>query len=431
MDLIQHDQGRNHKHWSSVRAAGTSLPESRNLLAKHTIESDVDWLFMVDADMGFEPDTLDRLLAVADPVERPVVGGLAFAYKEQGMDGLNGTRAVPLPTILDWHDTPEGGGFKGRLHYPVNALVRTGATGAACILIHRTVLESIRDQFGETWFDRIMGPEGLRGEDVSFCMRVGAAGFPTYVHTGIRTNHQKTIFVSETDFWTSFEAPPATERVDVIVPTVKSRVDKIEGLARSLWASTGLARLVLVVDDDEHAGMVSHLADEVIVEPGSFAHKLNVAFDRSTGDAPWLKFVGDDCKFRAGWLDHLQHVAKNYGAKVVGSNDLANPRVVRGEHATHWMVARDYIAEVGASWDGPGVWAHEGYRHNFVDDEIVSAAIQRGVFQVALGSIVEHFHPMTGKAETDDVYEECQKHFMADARLFEKRLKQAARKHAA
>ena len=60
---------------------------------------------------------------------------------------------------------------------------------------------------------------------------------------------------------------------------------------------------------------------------------------------------GDDVRFRAGWLDHAQDVARRYGAQVVGTNDAANPRVMRGEHATHPLIRRDYIAEHGAPFD--------------------------------------------------------------------------------
>ena len=94
-----------------------------------------------------------------------------------------------------------------------------------------------------------------------------------------------------------------------------------------------------------------------------------------------------------------------------------------GDHATHWMVSRDYIDTEGASWDGPGVFAHEGYRHWFVDDEIVTAAKMRGVFQVALGAIVEHFHPMVGKAEMDEVYEKNDRYSSQDRDLFKNRVR--------
>jgi hypothetical protein len=414
------------RRWAKVRAGHQGIVDGRNQIVRDFLTSECEWLFFLDADMGFHPDALERLHAVADPVSRPIVGGLAFAYREHGMDGMGGYRAAPLPTIFEWAQHPDGQfRFTGRRHYPVNQLVRTAATGAAVILIHRSVLERMRDDeaTGNTEpFDRIMGADGLMGEDISFCMRAGALDIPIFVHTGVRTTHHKEIWVAESDFWSSFVAPFATARVDVIVPTVKARAKNLPGLAQSLWASTGLARLVLVVDDEEHAAEVQHLADVVVVEPGSFAHKINAAYPATT--APWIKVVGDDCRFHPGWLDHAQHVAGLYGAKVVGSNDLANPRVVAGDHATHWMIARDYIDDVGASWDGPGVVAHEGYRHWFTDDEIVAAAKQRGVFQVALGSIVEHLHPMTGKSEVDEVYTRSDSFADEDRKTFERRVRE-------
>ena len=73
---------------------------------------------------------------------------------------------------------------------------------------------------------------------------------------------------------------------------------------------------------------------------------------------------------------------------------------------------------MGASWDGPGVVAHEGYRHWFVDDEIVTAAKQRGGWQASLGSVVEHLHPLFGKGEQDEVYELGQAHAEQDREVF-------------
>jgi hypothetical protein len=430
MDLIQFEQMNGEgrlQQWGAMRTPGYEIPKARNDLAEQFLENtDCEWFFSVDADMGFAPWTLAQLMTVAAEKDLKLLGGLCFAYKELGMDSMNGIRAHPLPTIYQYLPTPDGSGhdFVGRAHYPVNELVRTAATGMACLLIHRTVFEKVAEKHGPTWFDRLPGSKGMRGEDISFCLRAGSAGFPVWVHTGIRTNHHKNIWVSEVDFWESFHAPPATHPVDVVVPTVKARVGNIPDLAASLKATTGLARLILVVDDDEHSDELSGYGTTVVF-PGSFARKINHAYEWSAENspAPWFQVVGDDCRFHPGWLDHSEHVARLYGAKVVGSNDLANDRVIKGEHATHWMIARDYIDEQGASWDGPGVVAHEGYRHWYVDDEIVHAARQRGVFQMALGAKIEHFHPIAGKADTDEVYEKNDKYAAQDGDLFRKREK--------
>ncbi len=68
------------------------------------------------------------------------------------------------------------------------------------------------------------------------------------------------------------------------------------------------------------------------------------------------------------------------------------------------FVRRDYIDIVGASWDGPGVVCHEGYRHWFVDNELVTHARDRGEWAPCLAAHVEHMHPLFGKAKMDPVY---------------------------
>ena len=262
--LKEHDTQNSQRigGWGAVRSSGYGIPEARNTVIDYFLTTDADWLWFVDGDMGFAPDVLDRLLDVADKNERPIVGGLCFAYMEQGFDGYNGIRSRPMPTIYEWYSEQQG--FQGRAHYPVNQLVRTAATGFAMVVIHRTVLTRIRDEYGPNWCDRLPKPktkigDGPLGEDMSFFTRVGALDIPTFVHTGIRTSHQKTIFVQEEDFWASFVAPPATVPVDVIIPTVKERVGNLTRLLQSLKATTGLATPIVVVDDQEHADAVADI----------------------------------------------------------------------------------------------------------------------------------------------------------------------------
>lgn len=422
---IGHDQRVMRGGFLAMRCGTDGLVAARNRVAEQFLAGDAEWLFVVDTDMGFAPDTVDRLIAAADPVERPIVGALAFAQREVEVDGLGGYRCQPRVTILDYIDGPHGGQFAGRTTWQANTLTRCAATGMACIVIHRSVVQAIHDQHG-TWFDRIPAADGgLLGEDVSFCVRAGAAGFPVYVHTGVRTTHLKQLWLSEQDYLAATPVPPASEQVAVIVPVMK-RPRNAEPFMRSLRATTGLATVYAVADEAdtdtadawEAAGARVLLVDHD--RPGTFAEKVNHAAAKA--DEPWLFIVGDDVKFHPGWLDHAQHTAHTTGAQVVGTNDLANPRVMAGDHGTHLLISREYVDEQGASWDGPGVVCHEGYRHWYVDDEIVTAAKQRGAWAAALGSKVEHLHPLVGKAEDDEVYRTGQRRAERDGRLFRERL---------
>lgn len=403
-----------------------SLTLARNDVARHIYENDqYEWLFWVDDDMGFEEDSLDLLLSAADPETRPIVGGLCFSQREGREDGYGGYETHALPTIMNWRRGNDGKlGFAPVAWYEPNALTKCDGTGSAFILIHRSVIEKIHDEYGPVWYDNIRHPEENFpiSEDLSFCMRAGTLNIPVYVHSGVRTTHQKTQWVQETHFWEQAIAIPATEETAVLVP-VLNRPQNAEPFMRSLRASTGLARAYAVCadSDKETWDAWDQAGAEVIAASAKpFAHKINDGY-RATRE-PWLFIVGDDVMFWPGWLDHAQYAAKITGAKVVGTNDLGNPRVVRGEHATHMLISRSYVDERGASWDGPGVVCHEGYRHWYVDDEIVTAAKQRQVWSMALASRVEHLHPAWGKGDNDDTYKLGQHYADADGRLFTKRL---------
>jgi len=183
-------------------------------------EDQADWLFWLDTDMGFAADTLDRLMDAADPVERPIVGGLCFSQREMTADEHGGWRCTAVPTVFDWakigvsdetivhgeHQrtmTGEQMGFSVRWDYPINQITRCAGTGSACILIHRSVFEQIEEKFGPIWYNRV--PNTTTGqvvsEDLSFCMRAGALDIPLYVHTGVQTTHHKEIWLGEEDYW--------------------------------------------------------------------------------------------------------------------------------------------------------------------------------------------------------------------------------------
>lgn len=161
--------------------------------------TDCEWLWTVDSDMGFAPTIVDELVTAADPVERPVVGALCFGLKETEPDGMNGWRVRAFPTLYSWAKDREGVfGFRIVRRYPPDQLVQVAGTGSACMLIHRTVAEKIREQSGDRWYDRTYQSNGTAvSEDLSFCYRVNQSGFPLFVHTGIQTTHHKQVWLGE------------------------------------------------------------------------------------------------------------------------------------------------------------------------------------------------------------------------------------------
>ena len=168
---------------------GPNLSTGRNRLCADFLErpGSPEWLFMCDTDMVLPADAIDRLIAAADPVEVPVLGALCWSLDA----------GVKVPTMYELTEKAPGVlAFTRLSRWPENAVVRVSATGAACLLIHRSVLEAVRAASGDVaapWFrETAVGPLALMGEDMTFCLRCAAAGIPVHVHTGVKAGHMKT-----------------------------------------------------------------------------------------------------------------------------------------------------------------------------------------------------------------------------------------------
>jgi len=168
--------------------SGPNISTPRNLVADEFLRSyTAPWLLMVDTDMVFAGDALDRLVAAADPVERPLLGGLCFSP----------AAGEVRPTMYELTEKEPGVlGFAHRETWPEGACVRVSATGTGFLLMHRDALEAVRKHSGDVaapWFREspVGAPLSLMGEDMTFCLRAGAAGVPVHVHTGVKIGHMK------------------------------------------------------------------------------------------------------------------------------------------------------------------------------------------------------------------------------------------------
>lgn len=162
---------------------------------------------------------------------------------------------------------------------------------------------------------------------------------------------------------------------------------------------------------------------------GDYAKKINAGY-RAT-NRPCVFTGADDILFAVGWYDQARPLLDipeesiqvlGGGATitgpfnmlsshvgVVGTNDQCNPRTFNTvnpgyPHSTHSLVARWY-ADQGASWDGPNIVYHEGYEHDYCDDELVATAKLRGSYAHADLAVVKHLHLNSGDAPDDETYQ--------------------------
>lgn len=203
----------------------------------------------------------------------------------------------------------------------------------------------------------------------------------------------------------------------IIVPVLR-RPQNVAPLIESIAATTADWSVLFVCDpdDSEEHDAIRQTDQQMIAPGGNYAHKINCGVLATT--APLIFTGADDLRFHGGWLEKAKQKLTP-GIGVVGTNDLCNARTMKGIHSTHSLVTREY-AQLGTI-DQPDRLLHEGYPHEFVDDEFVATAKSRGSYAHALESIVEHLHPQVGKAPSDALYAEQPRRMRAGRRLYLKR----------
>ena len=125
-------------------------------------------------------------------------------------------------------------------------------------------------------------------------------------------------------------------------------------------------------------------------------------------------FGSDDVIHRPGWLGAALRAMES--ADLVVVNDLHNP------NGTQALMKTSYLPR--AVFDSAGDAFHAGYHHNFADNEQHFTAWKRGQYVRAMGSIVEHLHPVfqgENAMPWDSTYAQAQVGWSHDEDLFRER----------
>lgn len=176
--------------------SGPRIAQARNDVCHSFLANSAkpEWLVMLDSDMTFDADLIEKLLDASHEKLRPAVGGLCFG---------GGRVGIPFPTLYKLVDPAKNNGKVTEViwNYPKDALCKVDATGAACLILHRELLMQMQDKFAtmpdghvnpHPWFAETVHLGHEYGEDWTFCMRLKQMKVPLYVHTGIKLGHIKT-----------------------------------------------------------------------------------------------------------------------------------------------------------------------------------------------------------------------------------------------
>lgn len=209
-NIIFHDRDNDTRIYATIGVeSGPRIAKARCSVVEMFLRLDksIEWLCWLDCDMVPPADMIDRLLESANPTTHPIVGALCFA----------GGRTKIVPTIYTIGTAPDGNLESDTiLAYPTPALIEVGGTGSACIIIHRSVFEKVRDAMEPghplPWYQEIVQDGKDWGEDLIFCLRARAlADAHVWIDTGIKVGHRKKFTITEADFLRYAEQLDATQ----------------------------------------------------------------------------------------------------------------------------------------------------------------------------------------------------------------------------
>jgi Glycosyltransferase like family 2 len=132
-----------------------------------------EFLFMLDTDHLFEPDLLARLLRILDTYAEVEVLTGVYTYKEP-----------PYAPVL-YHHTEDGRILPLGAWDQKAELLQVDGAGAGCLLVKRSVYETIVRETGEWPFDIKLGLT----EDHSFFRRLKELGIPAYCAPKVECHH--------------------------------------------------------------------------------------------------------------------------------------------------------------------------------------------------------------------------------------------------
>jgi len=166
--------------------SGVNISSIRNTLHWKFLEGDDDYLLWTDSDISWVPDDVQTLI----DTDVPIVSGLYYNVNERGelfpVVTLSGIGKDHRPTLEWTNEILDQGG-----------ITQVEGVGMGFCLLKREVVEKVGVRnhlwpFQET--ERtVKGQTDYYGEDVTFCLRAKAAGFPIYINLLARVGHKKEI----------------------------------------------------------------------------------------------------------------------------------------------------------------------------------------------------------------------------------------------
>lgn len=212
--IIEVVRARSERVDGIIRIEGGLLSRQRNEVVKTFLDhTTAEWLFMIDSDEQLSVQAFDKIVGTAHADLRPVVAGLYFGtWPSPGL--------LPKPVPHLYRQADDGVSVVPVVDYRQDTVIEVDAVGTGCVMVHRSVLEAIRENAdqheGDAWcWFRDLPLNGLwLGEDLYFCRRIRSLGFPIHAHTGATLPHRRRYWLDDRQFLAAREAAMQQIRPD-------------------------------------------------------------------------------------------------------------------------------------------------------------------------------------------------------------------------
>lgn len=154
--------------------SGSLIYTARNELATEAIKQDMDYVFWMDSDMVFRPDTLVRMMDTLQKNDIDILTGLYF-------------RRVPpySPVLFDQLEMDADGGCKWSEFREIpDSLFEVGGCGFGCVLMRTEVFLDVQSKHGN-----MFAPIMNNGEDLAFCWRARDCGVKIWCDPSVICGH--------------------------------------------------------------------------------------------------------------------------------------------------------------------------------------------------------------------------------------------------
>lgn len=183
-----------------IENVGNQIARQRGDAIREFLQSGLEWCLWIDSDIVFDFSHFEKIWALKDKEKYPLISGVYFIT----MEPMN-TLYVPHPCIFKKN---EEGQYKPVHPLPDDEFMPIDSAGFGFVLMHKSVAEKMRDAYGNTSFEIVIGDNHV-SEDMGFFMKAQKIGIPIYAHTGIRVAHRKPFMLDENYYklWWDVVAP--------------------------------------------------------------------------------------------------------------------------------------------------------------------------------------------------------------------------------